>query len=766
MGWVLRPTPNLPTSSRYEMDTRLAPVALVSWGCCWLVTGELRWLIPLLVVVVVAAWLFRSRPRALAACSAAVMCGLASSGWVLVLTRTPPAVWMEAGAHIDATVRLRSEPVILDAHRGGAQLVAVQLSTVHSADGTWSGNLPAEILVAGDTKLPPVGSAVEISGIGRAPRPATRSVGSIEVIGEITAVGQPNELHRLSNALRRGLVDAMSRSPTDQAGLVPSLVVGDTSGLGERIVEDFRLTGLTHVLAVSGSNFSLTLFFVGWLARGCGVRGWWLRIVAMIATVVFVITCRAEPSVLRAAVMGLIALTATGTGRVRGGSPRDLCVAVVILLFLDPWLSRSWGFALSAAATAGIVWWGSGWAESASERMPTWIRESVTVTLAAQLATQPLVTALSEQVSLVGVIANLFVGPFIGPATVLGLCAAVTSLVCPPLAGLIGWCAGWCVQPVLLASRLLADAPGASWRWPASAPALLLLAAGCLLLGQWGVPHILGRRRTTLVSVAIMLVGVAVPPPQYGWPGQWSMVACDVGQGSAQVFRVDDHSAVLVDTGPDSKALDRCLDSLAIDLVPLLVLSHPHADHIGGVEALATRRVGMVMVGDEKSRLIVERTLGLTPTPATPGQVVRVGELEWTTLASGPIPGTVGKDTEESAAENDAGIVGVVANCGVTTLVTGDIEISGQNRLLEERRPVDVDVYMVPHHGSAKQVIELVEAASPKVSIIQVGADNDYGHPTKRALETAGATGARVLRTDTDGAVAIACGLTGITTTK
>jgi ComEC/Rec2-related protein len=194
------------------------------------------------------------------------------------------------------------------------------------------------------------------------------------------------------------------------------------------VSQDFVSTGLTHLTAVSGANLTLLLAFLLTMARWAGVRGWWLRVVGLAGVIIFIALCRTEPSVLRAAAMGLVALAALGSGS-RTAGVRNLAVATMILLLVDPFLSRSIGFALSVLACAGIVWWSRRWTMIINQWLPHIIAESIAVPLAAQLATTPLVAAISGRVSISGLAANALAGPFVGPATVLGFAAAGVSLL-------------------------------------------------------------------------------------------------------------------------------------------------------------------------------------------------------------------------------------------------------------------------------------------------------------------------------------------------
>ena len=229
----------------------------------------------------------------------------------------------------------------------------------------------------------------------------------------------PDPWWRASAHLRAALRRSVSGLPPDRRALVPALVDGDDAGLDPALKDDFRTTGLTHLLAVSGTNLTLVVGFALVVARWLRVRGRWLYVVGAAGIAGFVLVARAEPSVLRAAVMGTVALVGMGAnGRDRG--TRALGVATVVLLLLDPGLASAIGFALSVLATAGILLLAPGWRDALGRWLPRWLAEAVAVPTAAQLACTPLIAAISGQVSLVAVLANLLAAPMVGPATVLG----------------------------------------------------------------------------------------------------------------------------------------------------------------------------------------------------------------------------------------------------------------------------------------------------------------------------------------------------------
>ncbi|MDF9715525.1 ComEC/Rec2 family competence protein [Nocardioides sp. ChNu-153] len=585
-------------------------------------------------------------------------------------------------------------------------------------------------------------------------------------------------------AVRRALRASVAHRPPEQAVLVPSLVVGDDAGLDPALADDFATTGLTHLLAVSGTNLTLIVGFLLVLGRWVGVRGRGQVVVAVLGIVGFALLARTEPSVVRAAAMGTVALIGLGRNGLQRGT-RSLGVAVVALLLVQPWLALTAGFALSVLATAGILLLAPAWRDALATWLPRWVAEAVAVPAAAQLACTPLVAGISGEVSLVAVLANVLVAPVVGPATVLGLAGGLVGLVAPPLARVPGTVAAWCVGWVIAVARAGADLPAAAVPWGSSAGAVVLLAALCVAAVPV-VPHALRRRRVVAATCAVVGLVVLVRPPTPGWPpGEWVVVACDVGQGDALALRSGPAEAVVVDAGGDAAAVDACLDDLGVRAVPLLVVTHFHDDHAGGVAGvLADRAVGAVDVSplaspaagaDEVRRLAAAR--GAAVAVPAHGSVRTVGDVRLEVLW--PAPGAVRTDGgdgpgegEEGDGVNDASLVLLAEVRGVRVLLTGDVEPPAQRRLLrllEARdggRGLDVDVLKVPHHGSPHQHLGLLTSVRPEVALVSVGADNTYGHPAPAVLHALEGAGARVLRTDLLGDLAVTLDGAGLATTS
>lgn len=787
--------PDGPTPVRH--DVRLVPFAAACWGGAFI--GVSGWrpepgaLFSLAVgFALLAVLALRARRPWLAICVATFLLAAVAAGarsWAL--HESPVAALAADGASGVAEFRPRAEP------RPAGEVVVVR-GELLSFDGRGrriEARVPVVVLGVGAQADPALrmvpGARYQARVRLGATEPDDTAAALLSLRQEPIRLDDPGPLDAFANGLRSGLRTAVAHSPPEQAALVPSLVVGDTSAVSEEMAEAFRVTGLTHLMAVSGANLTLMLVVLLAAVRGAGLRGWWVRGAAVVGVGGFVLVCGQDPSVLRAAAMGLVALAATGVSR-GSRSVRGLAVAVCALMWIDPWLARSAGFALSAAACAGIVLLGPRLIAAMVRWCPRWAAEALAVALAAQLATQPIVTAISGQVSVVGVLTNVLAAPFVGPTTILGLAAALLSFW-PALAAGPGWAAGWCAQPILWLAHGGAALPTAAWSWAATPLGVLLVAVGSAALAALLVV-VLRSPWGGLGFVAVLVVACLVRPVPLGWPGEWVAAFCDVGQGDATAIRAGPRAAMLIDAAPEARDAVACLDSLGVDEVPLLVLTHYHADHVGGAEEVLARfRPRMVLVREgEPPRWLVaaaERS-GSELRVATPGEVVTVGEATWITVSVGAASalsadaGEEGRDgVGDGSAENDASVVGVAEVRAardepdrrwsdgepagaidelsrLRVLLAGDAEPAGQARALRSAAllglDLSADVLKLPHHGSARQEPRFFAASGASLAVASAGADNDYGHPAKSALDLATQNGMTIARTDTQGTVLVA----------
>lgn len=753
---------------REPLDLRLALPAVAAWLVAWqarLVAPGTVVLGAVPVLLLGGLILVRSRARAAAlaaaVCACAAAAGLATAARVHARDTGPLADAARGGAAVVVEGVLTDDPRLAPPHKqvlafrplvvahlrverlqvAGRDVRLRQPVLVLSADPRWVGLLPSQ-RVRSDGRLQPAARGDDVAAL-------------LSTRGPPTSVGRASALQRLAGRLRAGLRAAAAPLPPDERGLLPGLVDGDTSGLDPTLQDDFRTVGLTHIVAVSGTNVAVVLGSVlvvcGWL--GIGLR--WRAPLAGLVLIAFVVLARPSPSVLRAAAMGSIALVALATGNRRHALPA-LATAVLALVLFSPELAAAPGFALSTLATAGLLVLAPPWRTRLSARLPGWLADAIAVPAAAQLACGPVVVAISGSVGLLSVPANLLAVPAVAPATVLGVVAALLAPVYLPLAQAAAWLAYLPTRWLTVVAHLGARQPGSGLTLPKGALGALLMIAltGAVLLAS----RLRLLRRVVaagLVGTLLAAVGLTVTRPAWPPPG-WVMVTCDVGQGDGHVVRLGPGSALVVDTGPDPRAIDRCLRRLEISRVVLLVLTHLHADHVEGVPGLLRgREVGAVEVGPlDEPAVEHDRLLQWTAARRIPvvraeiGEVRRVGDVSWEVLDA-----TARRGTDSDP--NNSSIVLRLDVPGGRVLFAGDLEGDAQQSLLDRAVDVRADVLKVPHHGSAKQSPAFLDAVGARVALTPVGAGNPYGHPSPTTLRRLEDDGARTYRSDQDGDVAV-----------
>ena len=747
-------------------DLRLVPAAIATWAGVLVgvvVPGPLLAGLCLLVAAgsLGVARLVIGRPARLAALAAlACLLGgtLAGAGRAASLRAGPVDELAEERAvvRVDAVVTADPQPRPAEGGRPAYVIARVRVESIAGRGMTTAVRTPV-LLLATNSDWIALRPGQPVSVAGRLV-PAERS-GDVAALLRVRdppeVVGPPGRLSRLTEPLRaglRGAVDGLGEGPR---GLVPALVVGDESQLPVAVQADMEATGLTHLTAVSGTNVTILLVAVLGLARWTRIRGYGLPVIGTLTIIGFVVLARPEPSVLRAAAMGLVAVVGlTVAGRRRG--PPALATAVLVLLLADPWLARDAGFALSVLATGAILVLAPAWRD-ALPWLPRPMAEALAVPLAAQVACGPVVVAIAGQASLVSVPANLLVAPVVAPTTVLGAAAAVLAPVWPGAAGAAGWLAGLPAWWIVFVAQRGADLPGAVVTWPGDvggiAAAVVLAVATAI-----GLPRLL--RRPWWFGAASVLLGIAVlmRPPVAGWPpADWLIVACDVGQGDALALRLGPDEAVVIDAGPDPPLVDRCLDTLGIERVPLLVLTHYHADHVVGLPGvLDGRQVGRVMVSplDEPADRAGEVVTSLAEA-GIPVSVARVGDEIAVGNAARLRVIWPRRIVTDGSAPNNASVVLDATVGGVRILLAGDVEPEAQRAILGSEPGLRADVLKVPHHGSAHQQAQLLTGLGARVALVSSGVGNTYGHPAENTVDVLGESGMRVLRTDTDGSIAV-----------
>lgn len=705
------------------------------------------------------------------------------------LRRVLPTVMVCAalGACVAAAVLviqpLREPPLLVDSAQGAmtAQLVVsgTPSETAHSGfggeavpgvrfeatlervvdEGGRSDSTSTRVLLFVDdlatADAPAIGSTIRIQGRFRATDDGSQTAWLVFVEGHPETIRQPGWQLAWAADLRAEFSSAASSLPGDGADLVPGLALGDDSLVDASLDTAMKDSGLSHLTAVSGANCAIVIAGAFMLAGLAGLRRGARLCAAGIVLVLFVVLVTPQPSVIRAAAMAAIVLVSVGASRSARGIP-VLCLAVVILIISDPWLSHSFGFALSALATAGLLLFTRPLTTALSRWMPAWLATVIAVPLAAQIACQPVLALLTPTIAPYSIPANLLAGPAAPVATVVGLLACLVGALVPPLAVPAAWLCWLPAAWIGAVARFFAGAPGARLPWlPGAAGALLVLGLTALALWVVLASHAPRLRRVAGLLLVTAIVGVyggilvgGTIALRLSVPQNWRIAACDIGQGDAVLVRSGDRIA-LIDTGPEPEALRSCLERMQVGHIDLLVLTHFDLDHIGGLDA-AVGLADTVLIGptdgsaDERVvRRLVES--GAAVHEASRGDEGELGALAWTVLW--PLADTTLRGNGASVTLRFSG--------DIDALFLGDLGEADQAQLMAEGPLSPVDIVKVAHHGSGDQSAELYERIRARAGIISVGADNDYGHPNDRILEILAGASTPVLRTDELGLIVI-----------
>jgi len=552
--------------------------------------------------------------------------------------------------------------------------------------------------------------------------------------------------------------------PADQAGLLVGILLGDRSGIHPDIEGDFRRAGVAHVLAVSGLHVGMIVSIAFLFMRFLKARLSFQYLAAAGAVILYVFLVGGRPSVLRASIMISLGFLGWLLARGRGLLPAVSTAALILLLY-NPFLIYNVAFQLSFAAVLSIIliFPFLKERESRPNSLYDWFSTIFFISLAAQMGVAPILAYHFNELSLVALAANPLVVPLVAPILALGVLGSFLGFASSFLAHPIFKLNGLLLFLVIKVAGFFSSLPGACVSF--GSPSLLMV--GCYYLMLAGGLFFWKRRRISLNLGSVLVVVLLLLVVTLWWqvvrstpPRDFTITFLGVGQGDATLIQAATGEIVLVDGGESATILRQKLSRRGIGKIDLLVLSHPHADHVGGlVWAVQNLKIGMVLDGGQAHTSDFYRQFLMTiDRRGIPYRLARRGE-EF--VVGENLKVIVLHPTEDFIAGtksdlNNNSIVLKVVYGKFSLLLPGDVEAEAETALLGREEDIDSTVLKVPHHGSASGgSAEFLRGVSPRVAVISVGEDNPFGHPASSTLRKLRSIGADVYRTDRHGDVTI-----------
>jgi competence protein ComEC len=576
-------------------------------------------------------------------------------------------------------------------------------------------------------------------------------------------------------SLRSSLSQSIARViPEPQAALAQGVVLGIRYNIPQSVRDDFTSTGTAHLLAISGLHLSILagiLLSIGiWLFGKKRYIYIWL---ALGVIWLYALISGFNPPVVRGAIMASLFLSAELLGRQRTAIT-SLAFAAAVMVGIDPSVLWDAAFQLSFLGMAGLIFiapplMGLGrkmvaktiGEEGAGASLANIVTDSFSVTLAATLAVWPAVAHYFGIVSLVGPLATFLALPALPAIIVLGALAGLIGLVFLPIAQGIGWLAWLFASYMLLIVRGLASvaisAVEAGWInptlivgyyavlalviWLVSQRGLLPKVGGWLREGASRSTGLVSRLRLRWVLPPLLVLAILSSTAAASMPDERLRVSfLDVGQGDAILIQKGSQQ-VLVDGGPSPQALNLELGKempFWDRTIELVVLTHPHADHLTGlVEVLKRYKVEQALYPDlDDGSPLYREWLGLVEedsqgTIAQAGEEINLGDGVIIEVLNPQVPPLAGTDSDI----DNNGVVLRLTDGRVSFLLTADIQWEGEFELLARGAELGSSVLKVAHHGSKTSTTpEFLDEASPRVAVISVG-ENSFGHPSDEVIE-------------------------------
>ncbi|NLB78800.1 MAG: DNA internalization-related competence protein ComEC/Rec2 [Clostridiaceae bacterium] len=569
--------------------------------------------------------------------------------------------------------------------------------------------------------------------------------------------------------LRHNMIDTLNKCmPAKESSVIAGMLIGYTSDMPEEMEENFRRAGLSHVMAVSGANIAFLLAPLLWLLKKMGFNPRWSSALAFPSMIFYVFATGMEASVIRAAIMAGVTLTGMLLWR-KADIYCSLAVSAIIVLLGNTYMLFDLGFILSFSATLSLVIMYKPIFSRLPVKIPKIIRDTLAGTIAAQLGVIPIIAYCFNTFSLISVFTNLLIVPLTGIITVLGAILVIVGNLFFPAGKLLGVLLSLVVDVMLYVTETMAAIPWAEINLATPSIILVLLYYLILLFLIYGYPR-LGKElaKPAFASIIVMcgavILLISIPSKSL------QIHFADVGQGDCAIIRTPSGQNIILDGGgsindEEGSYAGECivvplLYNLNMTEIDLMIASHGHMDHIGGLKTVIDKiNVKKLVVADtfdiemrELTDYAVEK--GVPVTRIKEGAFIyEEDNLTLKSLYPFTEEGLMPSNSTTNA--NELSLVARLDYGDFSALFTGDIGFESEKRLLDNNVQLSCDLLKVAHHGSKYSSDQsFIKAVNPNMSVISVGR-NTYGHPSPEAIERIVGQGSIMYQTILNGGILV-----------
>lgn len=559
---------------------------------------------------------------------------------------------------------------------------------------------------------------------------------------------------------RSAIEDKITELYGDNAGVVKGILLGDKTEISESVIEDFRVSGIAHILAISGLHIGILVVFLLYLLRLSKLNDKSIMMIIFGILLCYCAVTNFSASIVRASIMAVLVLGAKAIGK-RQDTLTSLFAAGFIILLVDPFSLFNVGFQLSFSAVLGILFVGKVCLKL-FKKLPRYLREGLATLIGAQSGIFLVSAYYFYNVSVYSLFANILILPFVGVLVIFAFLSVALGLILSIIALPIVYITNILLSFLTGISAFVSSLPYASI--VIGRPPLYVIAIVFIIMFVISDYFIISNyhKLTASLLLLVVMLGCVIYSQYTSFKGL-KVIVFDVGQGDSAYIQTPSGYNILIDGGPVSEytnagetALLPFFYASATSDIDLVIASHAHSDHVGGLISVAKNLTienylepsGIIASKDDTAYTQLKNILnskGVVPTSVKAGDIIEFDDGVKIEIIY-PYGG-------ESIDDNDAAIVAKITYGEFSMVFTSDISAEAEKKIYKQVG--SVNVLKVAHHGSKYSSGQtFLDHTTPQIAIISVGG-NSYGHPAQEAIDRLTNAGANIYRTDQKGAVII-----------